>query len=81
MRRKATSRRKTEVEHCCETMRCNVEHTCDMHPIRYECPDCLIEYWPTSRTYGLIVYGQPVVSVISYCPWCGTKLPDRLEWL
>jgi ribosomal protein S27AE len=58
----------------------NVERTCADHPNRYDCGDCLVDYWPSSRTYGLIVHdvGSSVV-IIDYCPWCGTKLPERLQ--
>lgn len=65
-------------KHCCEMMTENVEKACDQHPDRYDCPDCLIDYWPDRRTYGLIIHdGGRSVIVISYCPWCGTKLPER----
>jgi hypothetical protein len=66
------------VEHCCDMMAGNVDSTCDQHPNRYDCPDCLIAYWPESKTYGIIVHdGGESVIVISYCPWCGGKLPER----
>ncbi len=63
-------------DHCCEMMRANVEQTCADHPNRHDCPDSLIEFWPASRTYGLIIHdgGESVIR-IAYCLWCGTKLP------
>jgi hypothetical protein len=67
--------RRTMASHCCTIMLENVARTCPDHPDRYDCPDCLVDYWPASSSYGLIIHdgGSSVVS-ISYCPWCGTKL-------
>lgn len=66
-------------KHCCEMMRYNVEHTCDVHPDRFDCPDCLMHYHESSDTYGLIILNEAGGGTISiaYCPWCGTKLPER----
>jgi hypothetical protein len=66
--------------HCCEMMRSNVENTCDQHTDRFDCPDCLINYGERRNSYGLIIHdgGGSVIS-ISYCPWCGTKLPEPLD--
>jgi hypothetical protein len=63
-------------EHCCEMMRYNVEYTCDVHVDRFGCPDCLVNYDPSERIYGLIIHdgGESVVA-ISHCPGCGAKLP------
>jgi len=64
-------------EHCCEMMAANVNSTCEKHASRYDCPDCLVDYWPKSRTYGLIIHdGGESMIVISHCPWCGTQLPE-----
>lgn len=58
-------------------MRSNVEAKCDQHLNRHDCPDALIDFWPASQTYGLMIHdGGPSVIVISFCPWCGTKLPE-----
>ncbi|WP_082730447.1 MULTISPECIES: DUF6980 family protein [Sphingomonas] len=66
--------------HCCDMMRLNVENNCDQHPDRRECPDCLVDYWPQSDTYGLIVHdGGSSVIAIAFCPWCGAKLPQQSE--
>jgi predicted RNA-binding Zn-ribbon protein involved in translation (DUF1610 family) len=68
--------------HCCEMMRSNVESTCDKHANRYECPDCLIDYWPATRRYGIMVHdGGESMITINFCPWCGTKLPISSEAL
>jgi hypothetical protein len=66
--------------HCCEDMRREVERSCEQHPDRFDCPDCLVHYWPELREYGLIVHdGGSSVIVIRFCPWCGAKLPDSLR--
>ena len=65
------------VMHCCEMMRSNVENRCDVHESRTDCPDCLIDFWPENRTYGLMVHdGGGLVISIHFCPWCGTSLPE-----
>lgn len=64
--------------HCCEMMRSNVESVCDQHPARQDCPDCLIDYRPESRSYGIMIHdGGTSTITIGYCPWCGTKLPNQ----
>jgi len=66
------------VEHCCEMMRYHVEYTCDQHPDRSDCPDCLVNYDELRNTYGLIVLNEAGGGTvwITFCPWCGTKLPE-----
>jgi hypothetical protein len=68
-------------QHCCEMMRYNVEYTCDMHPDRYDCPDCLVDYWEKSNQYVLIIRNEAGGGgiTIAYCPWCGTKLPQPAD--
>lgn len=65
-------------QHCCEMMRSNVENTCDIHPDRYDCPDCLVDYWESSNRYVLMIRNDGGGGGISidFCPWCGTKLPE-----
>ncbi len=64
--------------HCCEMMRSNVESVCEQHPDRYDCPDCLIDFWPDAPAYGIMIHdGGSSTIEISYCPWCGTKLQSR----
>src|SRR5262245_48794335 len=66
--------------YCCDDMKRNVEQTCDLHPNRFDCPDCLIEYLPKFREYGIIVHdGGESICTITFCPWCGKKLPDSLR--
>ena len=80
-------------EHCCETMTAEMNWQCDMHASRYACVDALIGFTPRFQEYALIIHdGDPSVAddgspsggvVISYCPWCGTRLPEsqRDRWL
>ena len=65
-------------DHCCEMTRYNVEYTCDLHPDRFDCPDCLVQYYETSGHYGLMIRNEAGGGVIKikYCPWCGSKLPE-----
>ncbi|WP_425615575.1 DUF6980 family protein [Anatilimnocola sp. NA78] len=68
------------MEHCCEKLRQAVERRCDEHPDRSDCPDCLIEYWPRFREYGIIIHdGGSSVMRIEFCPWCGSRLPESLR--
>jgi hypothetical protein len=67
-------------QHCCEMMQDNVENSCPDHPNRHDCADCLIDYWPKSKTYGIMIHdGGESMITIQFCPWCGTKLPDSIE--
>jgi hypothetical protein len=70
--------------HCCEMMRLKIENVCDQHPDRRACPDTVIDYSPSSDSYGLPIHdGEDGFAAswikISYCPWCATKLPNGLE--
>jgi hypothetical protein len=50
---------------------------CDQHPDPFDCADILISYSPEWEEYGIIIHdGGSSRSVIQYCPWCGTKLPE-----
>lgn len=67
-------------DHCCEDMRREVERTCESHPVRFECPDCLVHFSERLREYGLIVHDGGTSSiVILFCPWCGALLPVSLR--
>jgi hypothetical protein len=60
--------------HCCERMDYDLGQTCSVHEDRFECPDALIGR--IGKGYGLIVHdGGSSVIEISFCPWCGAKLP------
>lgn len=65
-------------KHCCEMMRYNVESTCEQHPNRDDCPDCLVSYSPERRAYKIIIHDGGGSGIeITYCPWCGDKLPKQ----
>ncbi|QFT52829.1 hypothetical protein FIU96_19450 [Marinobacter sp. THAF39] len=50
---------------------------CDRHKDVYECPDVLVSYIPKFDEYGLIIHDGGSSSLqISFCPWCGLRLPD-----
>jgi hypothetical protein len=70
-------------KHCCERMEKDIEFDCDQHSDIFSCPDVLIQYIPKFNEYGIIIHdGGNAVSKISFCPWCGIKLPlsKRDEW-
>jgi hypothetical protein len=53
----------------------DLSQKCDVHETRYECPDALITV--VRGGYGLIVHdGGSSFIKISFCPWCGSKLPE-----
>jgi hypothetical protein len=65
---------------CCEDMRRQVEWACDQHPDRHDCADCLVEYVPYLREYGLLIHDGGTSSLrIRFCPWCGIRLPESLR--
>jgi hypothetical protein len=58
-------------------MRREADRTCDRHPDRFDCPDCLVSY-STGGEYGLIIHdGGSSTIRIAFCPWCGAKLLDH----
>jgi hypothetical protein len=66
--------------HCCRMMDWHLAQTCEMHPEYIDCPDHVIDYWPKSRAYGIIIHdGGSSHYEIHCCPWCGTHLPEQIE--
>jgi hypothetical protein len=68
---------------CCEVMRDQLNHSCEQHPDAFDCPDQLVSYLPEFDEFGLIIHdGGQSCSAISFCPWCGSKLPEskRDRW-
>lgn len=64
------------IKHCCNEMEKAIEFDCCLHKDESECPDTLISYNPKFDEYGIIIHdGGTASSGISYCPWCGSKLP------
>ena len=52
--------------------------TCEHHPDLIECPDALVLYDREFDQYAINDPG-PAITPIRFCPWCGTKLPDKSE--
>ncbi len=69
--------------HCCDEMTRQLSEWCPQHADPSACPDALVAYWPKFDEYGLRIHdGGSSIVLISFCPWCGTRLPDsrRNEW-
>jgi hypothetical protein len=61
-------------------MRRQVEFSCPQHSSSFECPDALVSYGQKFNEYGLIVHDGGTSSIaISFCPWCGSALPQSLR--
>lgn len=68
---------------CCEALKHAVFSACDNHDSPFRCGDALLHYSPRFDEYGIIIHdGGCSVSVIRFCPWCGTKFPEsrRDRW-
>jgi hypothetical protein len=63
---------------CCEAMTYQLNLRCEQHPDPFDCADNLIDYLEQLDEYGIIIHdgGGSSHSIIHYCHWCGTKLPD-----
>jgi uncharacterized protein DUF6980 len=60
--------------YCCEEMAGHAQRTCDQHPDRNDCPDCVITL-SKSQGYGIKIQdGGSAFYAIRFCPWCGTNL-------
>lgn len=73
----------TMKRHCCTRVSEMVAYTCEQHPDRSDCPDCLVEYCPKFDEYGLMIHdGGSSKITIQFCPWCGARLPEskRDRW-
>ena len=56
-------------------MAADLNHVCEEHSDRHDCPNALIHYSPNVGEYGLYIHdGGSSVSTIMFCPWCGTDL-------
>lgn len=58
------------------------EHRCEQMKYAVESEKVRIDYVAKYREYGVRVLNGPSFIVMSYCPWCGTRLPKslRIEW-
>jgi hypothetical protein len=70
-----------QIEGECEMFNSNIRRSDDPFD-----PDKVIVYYPRTREYGLPIYDGETVSEnhlsylqITYCPWCGSKLPGSLR--
>ncbi|MCP2362708.1 hypothetical protein HD597_009728 [Nonomuraea thailandensis] len=64
-------------------MATRLEHACDLHPEPFDCPDAVVTFLAEYRGYGLPIHdGGSSFIAIRHCPWCGARLPQRLdeEW-
>lgn len=73
----------SNIQHCCASMVNALTLDCKLHSDKFDCPDVLISYSEKFNEYGIIIHnGGTASSRISYCPWCGKKLPEsmRQKW-
>jgi hypothetical protein len=71
------------MKHCCDVMQHQVDYRCDQHHDPFDCPDNLIHYSDKFDEYGIIIHsGGSSYRSISFCPWCGSRLPGskRDRW-
>ena len=63
--------------YCCKQIDIASTLNCNQHNSVNECPDVLIKYTDRFDEFGLIIHdgGNSIIS-ISFCPFCGSKLPD-----
>jgi len=62
---------------CCAKMESQLNLRCAEHLDPHECPDNLIYHSEQFDEYGILIHdGGSSSSVIQFCPWCGTKLPE-----
>ena len=69
--------------HCCDQMNGQIAFKCTQHDDVFSCPDSLVHYEDKYGEYGLIIHdGTQSYQIISFCPWCGKKLPEsrRERW-
>ena len=69
--------------HCCDLMDSVITVKCLKHNDEFDCPDVLIKYSGKFNEYGILIHdGGTSARRISFCPWCGCKLPNSMrdEW-
>ena len=59
---------------CCDGMRGQSEE-CSQHS--FDCPDHVVKYKAKSRSFYL--EGVNATYILYFCPWCGKKVPERLQ--
>ncbi len=61
---------------CCDMMARQIDWHCDQHSDSFDCPDALVRFNARFQEYGLIIHdGSESSILITFCPWCGTRLP------
>lgn len=61
---------------CCDMMKAHLHDVCcSQHDDRWECPDYTLAAFADGRIGIPVRDGGRSMIVISFCPWCGVKLP------
>ena len=58
------------------------EHCCKEMEFHLKAGEVSIRYSPKLRRYGILYqekYGANSIQTISFCPWCGNRLPASLR--
>jgi hypothetical protein len=56
------------------------KHCCDLMEAYLASEDAILFYWPRVREYAIPVHdGGSSGIVITFCPWCGSKLPGSVR--
>jgi hypothetical protein len=65
--------------YCCKEMKRQCTRTCEMHPEPFDCADSVV-FRANEGWFGIMIHdGGTSGYRIKYCPWCGSKLPIRVE--
>jgi hypothetical protein len=66
---------------CCGRMRRAATLDCSKHVDPFACPHVLVITDGATGEHALIIHDQATSAIgISFCPWCGTRLPGELAW-
>ncbi len=66
--------------YCCGRMHNAATLSCTTHTDPFACPDVFVIIG-TGGTHNLIVHDGGTSAIgISFCPWCGRRLPGELAW-
>lgn len=66
-----------EAIHCCAEMSNSLAVSCEHHTDPFECPDVALVHHQIFGEYGIPIRdGSGSYLLITYCPWCGAKLPE-----
>jgi hypothetical protein len=60
----------------------NLPHSCAQMEYAVESEEIPVDYNPKFREYGIrVLDGGSSVIQLTFCPWCGQRLPDSLRML